>query len=105
MSKSLWKRKLKLFLKPHPVLHPAGEDVYVPTRELKIAFWFEDGLKVVGDEDSLQINFNDPDLLVLAVEAKKASHIYRVPWRRLVCFELIRDSEVTEETTQRFFLN
>lgn len=94
------------FLEPDPILNPKGEDVYGLREKLKIAFWFDGGLKVTGSQSSLAVNFKDPDLLVLSLMVRKTIHIYRVPYARMVCFELIRGAEDgTAEFANRFYPN
>jgi len=106
MTRSFWKRKIRHWLEPDPTLHPMGEDVYSPQKKLKIAFWFEGGLKVTGDNSDLSVNFNDPDLLILSLLVRKTIRIYRVPYSRLVCFELIRGGAKDEDVfTNRFSVN
>ncbi|HRG56487.1 MAG TPA: hypothetical protein PLG56_10635 [Lacunisphaera sp.] len=104
-NKAFWWRELKFFIEPHPVLHPEAGEIYVPRDHLKITFYADGPLKITGDSDSLDINFNDSDFLVLATEHRGVSHIYRILWRRLIGFELISASGTSEEVTKRFFLN
>lgn len=90
MSPEIWKQNLYHFLAPHPAWHDSGEEVYVPRDGISVAFFFDGGLRVAGDSVSLEVNYNNPDLLILGVKADDSDRIYRVPWSRLVCFELIR---------------
>jgi hypothetical protein len=106
MTRTFWKRKLQFFLEPEPTLHPAGEDVYIPREKLKVAFWFEGGLKVSGGPRDLQVNFNDPQILTLSLQTKRTNRIFRVPYSRIVCFELVHSEEDDNtEFSRRLFLN
>lgn len=44
----------------------------------------------MGDSKSLEVNYNNPDLLIIELKSDGTDRIYRIPWDRLVCFELIR---------------
>ena len=90
MSPETWKQNIQQFLSPHPAWYEAGEDVHVPRENLTVAFLFDGGLRVVGDSASLEVNYNHPDMLILGVRGPDGDRIYRMPWDRLVCFELIR---------------
>ena len=98
---------MKFFVEPQPELHPGAGEIYVPRDELKIAFYADSIPKIVGNARTLQINFNDPDFLVLAIESRGISRVYRILWQRLIGFELIRgpDIEMLPELSKRFFLN
>ena len=93
MTKSFWKPKLLPFLAEDTVLNAKGADVYGLRAKQKITFWFDGGLKVTGSKSSLTVNFKDPDLLVLSSMVRKTIRIYRVPYARLICFELIFEAE------------
>ena len=56
---------------------------------------------------NLQINFNGPEFLVLAIESRGVDHVFRILWQHLVGFELITgpDIEMPPELRKRFFLN
>jgi hypothetical protein len=102
MNKSFWKGKLMPFLEPHTDM---GEDAY-GWKKGKVAFWFEGGLKITGDNETLSLNLIDPDLMILLTFDEKSGtpdgRIYRVPYARLVCVEfIIADAK----STRREFLN
>lgn len=105
MTAKKWIATCKFFLQPHPELHPAGEEVYIPRRDLVVTLWFEGGMKVSGDVKSLQLNFNSADYLVLCHIDKRMEHIFRVPWKRLVSFEIAIDRGSDSTLSRRFFLN
>lgn len=106
-NKAFWWRELKFFITPHPELHPEAGEIYVPRDHLKIAFYVDGMPKIVGDARTLQINFNGPEFLVLAIESRGSDRVFRILWQRLVGFELIRgsDIEMPPEVRKRFFLN
>jgi hypothetical protein len=106
-NKAFWWRELKFFVKPHPELHPGAGEIYIPRDRLKIAFYADAIPKIVGNARTLQINFNDRDFVVLAIESRSVSRVYRILWQRLVGFELISgpDIEMPPELNKRFFLN
>jgi hypothetical protein len=105
INKAFWWRELEFFVVPHPVLHPEAGEIYIPRDHLKITFYTDGPLKITGDSGSLEINFNDSNFLVLAMEHRGIRHIYRILWQRLIGFELISGSETPEEVTKRLFLN
>ncbi|MGD0539245.1 MAG: hypothetical protein ABSC03_16560 [Verrucomicrobiota bacterium] len=105
MNKAFWWRQLKSFVDPHPALHPKAGEIYVPRDHLTISIYADGPLKITGASDSLDINFNDPDFLVLATEHRAISHIYRILWQRLIGFEVISGSGTPKEISKRFFLN
>jgi|SRR5690348_3239010 len=83
-----WRGHLKPFIEFDSDYESAGE-IYVPREHLNIAFLFEGGFRVAGDRSSLQINFNAPGLLILLFVEDATENIYRIPWSRLVGFQLI----------------
>ena len=91
MDPETWKRNIQQFLAPHPTWHEPGAQVFVPRNHLSVAFLFDGGLRVVGDGASLEVNYNNPDLLILSVRVEGCERVYRMPWSRLVCFELVRE--------------
>jgi hypothetical protein len=88
-----------------PELFPAGEKVYVPKDDLAITLWFEGGLQVSGDARTLQLNFNSKDYLVVALREANRDRIFRVPWDRLVCFEIATDRNPDGSVRRELFLN
>lgn len=103
MTKNFWKSKLLPFLEPSVDL---GPEIYDWKGPLKVAFWFEGGLKVVGGIGTLGLSFSDADLMILSTLIGKKVRIYRVHYSRLVCFELISGAgDKTSESTSRFLLN
>jgi hypothetical protein len=105
MNKTFWKSKLMPFLVPNEVLNKLGEHSYGVKKKLKLAFWFDGGLKVTGNEATLSLNLKDPDLLILGTLVRKTTRIYRIPYERLVCFELIRGSDDSESSPIHFLRN
>lgn len=76
---------LKLFISPHPVLHPEAGDIFTPRGENAIKFFFEGGFFVEGKAPELEINFNDDELLILAT----GRSVYRFKRTALIGFELL----------------
>ena len=101
MTKLTWKEKLEAFLEPEPMGHPKGEDVYVPRKQLRIVFWIDGGPKVVGNQANLVVNFDDAGVIVLSLQVRKTVRIYRVPYARLACVELIHGAGEEEEAHPR----
>ena len=101
-----WWPKIKFFVREHPTLFSAGEKVYIPTSG--VSLHFDAGLMITGTPETLEFNLNSDDILVLAVWDSQGEHIFRVPWERLVCFELWnklnRDGKSPEELRKKFFL-
>ena len=106
MTKALWKEKLGAFLEPESAGNPKGEEVYVPRKQIRIAFWVEGGPKVVGTRGNLVVNFNDPQLLVLSLQHRKTVRIFRIPYGRLSCVELVHGAgDEDEGSTRKASLN
>jgi hypothetical protein len=105
-EQKIWKQKLLPFLVPNETLNKLGEDVYGFREKGSISFWFEGGLKVSGNNETLSVNFKDEDLLVLSTLMRKTIRIYRIPYARLVSFELTHSAEAkAAEPELRFFRN
>jgi hypothetical protein len=98
-------RHLKYFIKPHPEFGLGEDKIFVPNPGLTIRFWFEGNLQVGGDENSLMINLNEPQLLVLAVTEGGKDRIFRVPWARMVSLELCREVGTGQERLAKIFTN
>ena len=94
------KAELKFFVE-HDARLPRSEDVFVPARDLTIGFFIEGGIHIVGDRETLRVNLNSDDMLVLLLENKDGEHIYRFPWSRVVGFELV--SEKSDPRIGQFF--
>ena len=80
-------------MEPNGEMNKLGEDLYCVKEKYKVVFWFEGGLKVTGTQASLSVNLKDPHLLILSTLIRKTMRIYRIPYERLVCFELIRGGD------------
>lgn len=94
MAKKFWKSKLRWFIVSHPRFEGTEEKIFTPREGLKIRFWFEGNLQIDGEYKTLEINYNSPDLLVLSKgDSDELRNIYRIPWKRLVSFELITGDE------------
>jgi hypothetical protein len=104
MTGKRWIATCSFFLEPHPELFPAGEKVYIPRDGLTVTLWFDGGLRVTGDAATLQLNFNTDEYLVVALQDGSRERIFRVPWQRLVSFELSRERN-GEEASRDLFLN
>ena len=105
MEKDFWKNKLRFFLTEHPFFENTEEDVLTPQQGLKIRFWVEGNLQIEGVYDDLEINYNDPDLLILAKRNEGLNDIFRIPWHRVICFELIIGDETSDELKKLVRLN
>ncbi len=101
MTRSTWKEKLEAFLEAEPMGPHKGEEVYVPRKQLRLVFWIDGGPKVVGHRANMVVNFNDPDLIVISLQVRKTVRIYRVPYARLACVELVHGAGEEEEILPR----
>jgi hypothetical protein len=79
---------LRMFIEPHPVLHPEAGDIFTPRKGYKIRFFFDGGATVVGEGPELEVNFNDDHLLILATGAS----VFRFKRSALLGFELVTES-------------
>lgn len=93
-----WKKELKFFTVRHPqfsspnVAPEEEEQIFTPKEGYLIRFWIEGNLQIIGGNLNLEINFNNPELLVLSLkDIDQGYHrsTYRIPFERVVCFELI----------------
>ncbi len=105
MTAKRWIASCQFFLQPHPELFPTGEKVYIPKEHLVITLWFEGGLQVSGDVHTLQLNFNTNEYLVVALREGNRERIFRVPWERLVSFEIATDRDPDGGWHRELFLN
>jgi hypothetical protein len=105
MTGKRWIAISQFFLQPHFELFPAGEKVYVPKDDLEVRLWFEGGLQVFGDAHTLELNFNSDEYLVVALREGSKDRIFRVPWDRLVSFEITRDRQGDGAAHREIFLN
>lgn len=97
MVKKIWKSQLRTFIVEHPRFEGSEKDIFTPRKDLKIRFWFEGNLQIEGEYQTLEINYNSPDILVLSKgESDELKNIFRVPWKRLVSFELIIGDESSQ---------
>lgn len=80
-------KKLRTFICPHPDLHPEAGDIFTPNGSTIIKFFFDGGFVVEGKGPELEINFNDDDLIILAI----GNSVYRFKKSAFVGFELRRD--------------
>ncbi len=100
MKKSIfWKKKLKYFIDVHPTFEDSEEDIFTPKKGLKMRFWIEGNLQIEGRYDNLELNFNSDDCLILSLRDSNSSqsNIFRIPWRRIISFELITNEDTDEE--------
>jgi len=105
MTGKRWIAACQYFLQPHPELFPAGEKVYVPKGNLHVTLWFEGDLQVSGNSQSLQLNFNTDEYLVLALHEGTTERSFRVPWERLVSFEIALERKSGDDSSRDLFLN
>ena len=99
MEQEFWKKELKYFLVGHPFFKESDseEEMFTPRDGLKIRFWFEGNLQIEGEFNKLEINYNSPDLLILAKRSEGVQNIFRIPWNRLISFELIIGDEASQK--------
>jgi len=88
-NKKIIKENLKHFIEPHPDFTGTEEEIFTPVKRYTIKFWVEGGLEISGDHGTMEINYNSGDLLVLAVRGQPMERIIRIPWKRVVAFELL----------------
>lgn len=110
MESVYWKQKLNTFLVPHPIFIDSEskellEDIYTPRQDLKIRFWFEGNLQIKGEHQKLEVNYNVDDILVLSKRGEHSENIYRVPWNKLISFELIIGNETSQKLKDLVRLN
>jgi hypothetical protein len=103
MTREFWMRKMLPFLIPIEAMKKVGEDAYEVKKKLQMIFLFEGGVKVSGEKNKVSIHFNDPDLLILMTGPNPVK-IYRIPYQRLIGFELVNESKKMEDSFQ-FFRN
>ena len=97
--------KMLPYLIPIETLKKLGEEAYEVREKLQMVFLFDGGFKVSGEKNNVSIHFTDPDLLILMTGPNPVK-IYRMPYHRLIGFELIRDSEGKKmEESIQFFRN
>ena len=103
MEQDFWRQKLNPFIVKHPFfLNPdieehEEEDIFTPREGLKIRFWFEGNIQIEGEFETLEINFNSYDILVLSKRGDGLDNIFRIPWKRLISFELIIGDEASQK--------
>ena len=102
-----WKNKIKWFLVEHPFSEGnEHEEIYTPKEGLKFRFWIEGNLQVEGIYSELEINFNDPDLLVLSrLMHKENGSVFRIPWSRVIAVELSSIDEKNIEVKKLLRIN
>ena len=107
MEQDFWKNKLKYFVVKHPFFggEDSEEDIYTPREDLKIRFWFEGNLQIEGGFEELEINYNSPDLLVIAKRNEEVENVFRIPWSRLISFEIVIGNEASQKLRDLVKLN
>ena len=108
MKKSkFWKNKLKFFIVPHPKFEQTDEEIFTPIKGLKIRFWIEGNLQVEGIYENLQINYNSIDCLVLSLNDSESNqaNTFRIPWKRIILFELVTNENTDEELLKLISFN
>lgn len=105
MKKKFWQKKLKHFLIKHPFFEDLEyEKIYTPKEGLKIKFWIEGNLQIEGIYEEIEINFNDPDLLIVSFNKFRGS-VFRVIWKKLIAVEFIPINEEDEEIRDLLRIN
>lgn len=87
---------LRLFIEPHPHLHPDAGEIFTPKQGHGIRFFFEGGTTVLGYGPEMEVNFNDDDLLVLAT----STSVYRFRRECLLGFELVLPTDASVPTRE-----
>lgn len=105
MERDFWKGKIQYFLTEHSSFKDTEEEVLTPEKGLKIRFWIEGNLQIEGEFEDLEINYNDPDLLILAKRNEDSDNIFRIPWHRLISVELITGDETSSKLKKLVRLN
>lgn len=107
MIQDFWKNKLTPFVSKHPYFEGVDpiEEIFTPKKGLKIRFWFEGGIQIEGEYNQLEINYNSPDILILAQRNEVIENIFRIPWVRLISFELIIGNEADQKIKDLVRLN
>ena len=103
MTKSFWESKLKAFLDEKKGLEPK---TYGLRDRISVVFWIEGGLKIAGNSETLALNMKDSDLLILSTLIQKTVRSYRIPYSRIVCFEIVHKPRGGQESAPhdpRFF--
>jgi len=95
-----WRGHLKHFIEFDTGDYEGAGEVFVPREHLGIAFLFEGGFRIAGDREALQINFNSPGMLILWHHTDEVDSVYRIPWSRLVGFELLTRRKLTRRKHQ-----
>jgi hypothetical protein len=105
MTREFWKPKLVPSLDPVEFLQDKGEDCYSVGKG-KLALHFEGNFTVSGTQETLTVNFNDPELLVLIMLEGNIVRVYHVPYSRLVGLESIHEGDAgSKEITAHYFRN
>lgn len=95
MKQEYWWSTIQFFFDKHPLLFKAGEQAYTP--RTACCFYLEGNLGIRGNAESLIMNLNSHDILVLISKVGNEESVFRVPWERLISFELTsRATGVTE---------
>ncbi|WP_379085561.1 hypothetical protein [Pedobacter sp. UC225_65] len=104
MSRKVIKQHLKYFIEPHPSFKGSEEQIFTPRNDYVIKFWIEGGFEIAGAHSTLEINFNSNELLVLAVRNEPIERIIRIPWKRIIAFELIINDKSGVNTSDPIYL-
>lgn len=108
MKKSdFWKNELKFFIVSHPDFKKTDEQVFTPKKGLKIRFWIEGNLQIDGIYKFLHINYNSNTCLILSLKDSKSSqsNIFRIPWEKIITFELVTNEDNTDELKKLMQIN
>jgi hypothetical protein len=111
MEQNFWREKLSPFIIHHPqfvdleIEEYEQEDIYTPREGLKIRFWFEGNIQIEGEYKTIEINFNSYDVLILSKRSDGVDNIFRIPWKRLISFELIIGDEASQKLKELVRMN
>ena len=92
MTREFWMPRMLPYLIPIEAMREIGEEAYEVKEKLQMVFLFDGGFKVSGEKDKVSISFKEADLLVL-MTGPNPVQIYKIPYHRLVGFELIHSTK------------
>ena len=107
MNKEFWMPRMLPYLILIEAMKKIGEEAYEVREKLRMVFLFDGGFKVSGEKNKVSISFKDADLLVL-MTGPNPVQIYKIPYHRLVGFELIKPTKKSgekDDDSRWFFRN
>jgi len=98
------KQSLRLFLEIHPNFENTEEKIYTPRGDYHINFWIEGGFTIGGNNKNLEVNYNNGSFLILGITDNLHKRIARIPWKRIIAFELIVKDKFGTDTSDLIYL-